>query len=276
MTERVVTFGPRSAITGVLSTPDAGSREEKPALLMWNVGANPRVGPYRFSVDMARALSRAGFTTLRFDASGLGDSSARHGASSDRESVDLDLSDAMEMLTRRVGIERFVLLGFCSSVDATHRVAVRDPRVVGTVHIEGYAFRTPKFQVRVPLRALSRFRWERRALLKLDRARARLKRQPDPQPPPPVYKRDYPDWSSFARELAGLGQRGVAMLFVYVGIDTHYNYKRQFWDMFGTPELNRAQVEVEYYAEADHTFVGVRSRRELIERVVRFMRQRFA
>jgi hypothetical protein len=259
------------------SPPDKTSAAQRPAVLMWNVGVNPRVGPYRVNVELARRLAAAGFVALRFDTSGLGDSEARHDGPSDSESVELDLADAMAAVTRRTGIERFVVLGFCSSVDAAHRVAVKDARVVGVVHLEGYAFRTPGFYRRLPLRLLSRERWKRRLRHTGNVLRAVASGGPVPTPVVRelVFQRDYPAWEDFSRELAELTTRGVYLLFVYVGLDTDFNHPNQFWEMFGSRELDRSRVDLDYFPSADHVFFDVDSRAKMMARVLQFMLRRF-
>lgn len=277
MSERILRFGPRSGLVGILSTPEASGASQRPAVLMWNVGVNHRVGPYRTFVELARELASQGFVSLRFDVSGLGDSEARRDLDPEQDPADVDLADAMSALTRRTGIERFVLLGFCSGVDAAHRVAVKDPRVVGVIQLEGYAYATPGFWLRFPFRVLSRAKWERRLRHGLEQLKARLC---GGEAAPSygnelVYERDYPDWSHYRCDLVTLSQRGVAQLFVYVGLDSAFNHSGQFWEMFGSPELDRQLLEVQYLPRADHVFYDLEARRSMCAYVVDFLRARF-
>jgi hypothetical protein len=270
--ERVVTFGRRSELVGILATPaDEAKAQQRPAVLMWNVGVNHRVGPYRIYVELCRRLADAGYAAFRFDASGLGDSEVRREAVTDSERENLDVSDAMDAITRRTGIRSFVLIGFCSSVDAAHRVSVKDKRVVGVVHIEGYAFCTSGFRRRRALRLLSLRRWERLAWRNLPQF------FPHVEPATTivqeaVYKRDYPEWSAFSHDLEQLTQRGAELLFVYVGGDMIFNHEDQFWEMFGTPGIDRRKVSVAFYPDADHTFFGVEARRSVSTRIVEWLR----
>lgn len=269
MIEKVVTFGPADQV-GILTLPSGSGAAASPAILMWNVGLNHRVGPFRIYVDLARRLAEAGFTAFRFDASGLGDSGVRREAVSDAEREDLDVADAMDAVTRRTGITSFVLVGFCSSVDAAHRVAVKHARVVAVVHLEGYAFETKGSQLRRVQRWWSVRRWERRAWLAFPKLFPSLGGPINLQVES-VYKRDYPAWPKFARELAALTQRGTSLLFVYAGGDTFFNYEDQFWEMFDTPELDHRKVRVVYFSRADHTFFDAQIREEVMARVLRFV-----
>jgi hypothetical protein len=244
--------------------------------LTWNVGINHRVGPFRIYVDLARRMTEAGFTTLRFDVSGRGDSEARREAVSDAQREALDVRDAMDFVTRRTGVSSFVLIGFCSSVDAAHRVSVADARVVAAIQLEGYAYRTPGFRLRLPLRLLSRRRWERYLKHQLSGlfpgmigGYAQLSVRET------VYKRDYPDWAQFTSDLEALVARGVGLLFVYVGGDTDYNHRAQFFKMFGSARLSAANIAVDYYPKSDHTFFGVDARRAIVERVNGWLNERF-
>lgn len=287
MSERVLSFGRRADQVGVLSVPaDSGAPAEprsssampptRPAVLFWNVGVNHRVGPFRVFVDLSRRLAEAGFVAFRFDASGFGDSAVRRDAVSDSEREELDIADAMDAVTRRTGVNRFILVGFCSSVDSAHRVAVKDPRVVGTIQIEGYSFRTKGHTLRVPLRLLNPQRWRRLRTLSTRALLGRLIGQHEPVPGGggAVFQRVYPSWPSYAREIAVLSQRQVEMLFVYVGGDTTFNHIEQFWDMFETPETDRRRIEVTYRPKADHTFYDVEQRHELVEQVIGWLSAR--
>jgi dienelactone hydrolase len=275
MMERAVSFGPNATLAGILTEPDAGSaKPSAPAVLMWNVGVNHRVGPFRIYVDLARGLAERGFVALRFDACGLGDSERREGVS-DHECKQLDVREAMDLVSRRCGIQQFVLVGFCSSVDAAHAVALADPRVVGVVHLEGHAYRTRGFRLRFPLRLLSRVRWQRYVKVRLARSRpGELRETPDGTARYNSHRRGSPPPDQFTRDLEAMAARGARFLFVYVGGDTDYNHAEQFWEMFPGWGL-RKKIEVEFYPDADHTFFAVELRRRVIERVSRFVHDRF-
>lgn len=277
MIERIVTFGPRSEQVGILCVP-AGVQDpvDRPAILMWNVGVNHRVGPFRVYVDLSRSLASEGFVAFRFDASGLGDSDTRREAVSDFEREELDLKDAMDVVAQRTGVSSFILIGFCSSVDVAHRVTMKDPRVVGAVHIEGYAFRNEGFRRYFPLRFLSVERWERLLRMKAGALVPKLAGPlGEPHPRETVYKRDYPTWSNFTRDLEALTSRGVLLLFLYVGADTNFNHKNQFWEMFGSPRLNARRIDVEYYPKVDHTFFSIAARSRAVQRIATWLLSNF-
>ena len=75
-TEHVVAFGKRQSLVGVLSRPTRPV-PDAPAIVILNTGIVHRVGHHRMYVLIARQLAAAGHPVLRFDFSGIGDSSHR-------------------------------------------------------------------------------------------------------------------------------------------------------------------------------------------------------
>lgn len=262
-TERTLTFGPRGELVGLLTEPDAPAGPPLPAVLLWNVGVNHRVGPFRFNVDLARRLARRGHAVLRFDLSGLGDSAARREALPDAERAVRDVQDALSVLRLRGVAREFVLVGFCSGVDAAHAAAVRESDVVGVVQIEGYAFRTEGFERRRRARLLSPERWLRFAATQLPvvgpRLRAALHQEA-------VFQRCYPDWGRYTEELEALAARGTRLLLLYLGGDTDVNDVGQFDEMFPMKSGRRA-VEVGYFPGTDHTLYAPGSRELVFARL---------
>ena len=272
MTERAYKFGAHGGLVGILSEPDADDRRVgAPAVLFSNIGLNHRVGPNRLYVGLARRLAAAGFTTLRFDLSGFGDSEPRRDGGTDIERAVLDTRDAMDFCEKR-GIHRFVLVGLCSGVDSMYHTALQDRRVAGGIFIEGYAYRNAGFWLRyLTIRNLQPHRWLRFARVRL----ARLSGHPpmvDPNDDPEVFERGFPSREQFAADLKTLTGRGVRMLFIYTSnADGCYNYRGQFHDAFGY----RDSIDVEYFTRADHVFSTEAYRDLLLERLVQWMDNQF-
>jgi dienelactone hydrolase len=273
MSERAITFGATSALVGILTQPEGAARRGVPAVLMSNVGINHRVGPYRIQVDLARALAQKGVTSLRFDVSGMGDSETRKGVPEGSDVGLADLREAMAFLEKKAGATSFLPVGFCSSVDAAHALALADERVRGVCYIEGYAYRTRGFWKRYPLRFTERARW----------ARILAARFPKRFPPPgggtvssgagaphSVFVRDVPTRERFATDVGTLARRDVRLLFLYSGGDTSFNHLGQFDELMAGQDL-RGKVEVDYYPKADHTFFRTADRERVIERVCRWV-----
>ena len=143
MKEKIVRFGKEGCCSGVMTEPNQKAQNnELPAVLLWNAGLLHRVGPYRLYVDLARKFADMGFLVLRFDLSGKGDSEARRENVSERERSTSDIKDAMDLLSKKNGVCKFVLLGLCSGADDAFPVGVQDSRVAGLVLLDGYGYRT--------------------------------------------------------------------------------------------------------------------------------------
>jgi alpha-beta hydrolase superfamily lysophospholipase len=274
-TEKILSFGPGETLHGILTEPPAGRRVEgAPAILTWNVGLHHHIGPHRYFVDLARVLAEAGFTSLRFDVSGLGDSEiARDDARPDAERAVADVRSAMNALKTR-GFQQFVPIGFCSSVDAAHAISVTDSEIVGVIYLEGYGIRTRGFYLHYYKRFLERNRWERLLRQKYPKlfgeqqalADATLERER-------VYVREYPTQAKLSEDIRQMMARGVRLLLVYVGGDTDYGYPEQFFEMIGGRPAGDA--EVVFYRDADHTFFLETDRRRVIARIRRWLTKRY-
>lgn len=275
--EKVISFGAEGRLHGILTEPEAGARiPGAPAVLTWNVGLHHHVGPHRVFIDLTRSLARQGFTSLRFDLSGLGDSEvSRDDARPDFERAVSDVRDAMAALRKQRGFERFVPVGFCSSVDAAHTLGVNDAQISGIVYLEGYGYRTPGFYARYPRRFLDRNRWERLLRLKYPTVFGDPPVINDPSyERERVYLRDYPTRDKLRSDVLQMVARGTRLLMIYVGGDTDYDYKHQFFEQIGTKDI-ASQIDLEFYPEADHTFFLEEDRRRVVSRVGSWMTQNF-
>jgi alpha-beta hydrolase superfamily lysophospholipase len=133
--ESPVHFGPELNLFGILCEPETHSEHSRTAIVMLNVGTNHRVGPNRLYVRMARTWARAGYTTLRFDLAGIGDSRVAAGYATTRlysRASTLDVQAAIDALFER-GAERIVLVGLCSGAYVAFQSALTDRRVVAQV-----------------------------------------------------------------------------------------------------------------------------------------------
>lgn len=278
ITERVMAFGASGALHGVLAEPAPSRRlEGAPGVLFWNVGTNHHVGPHRVFVDLARRLAELGFSSLRFDTSGLGDSAAsRDDTRPDTERNRSDVREAISALKKQRGLERFVLIGFCSSVDAAHAVAVEAPEVAGVVYLEGYQYRTRRFYLQYPARLLERNRWQRLLRLRYPQVFGEPESLNDRAlDPETVFIRDYPSEQQLTEDVRGMVARGTRLLWIYSGGDTNYSYQDQFFDFVKAPEL-RGKLDIVFYPHADHTFYLVEQRERVMEQVVAWLQREFA
>jgi dienelactone hydrolase len=126
---------------GILVRPVA-PRPGLPAIVLLNAGCVPRIGAHRQYVPLARQWAALGFSVLRLDLSGIGDSPVAPDA---EENVTYppgglgDVDRALAWLTRETGAQHFVLAGMCSGADIAFSAA-HDPRVSGIVMMNPRTF----------------------------------------------------------------------------------------------------------------------------------------
>jgi len=134
MKEEAVQFGQAGSLVGIVTSgPQAGA--DKPAVILLNPGIVHRTGPGRIYVKIARALSTSGFTALRFDFSGIGDSSVRRDNRRFAESSVDETRAAMTFLQATKRCERFILMGGCSGAAVALETALVDRRAAGVIAI---------------------------------------------------------------------------------------------------------------------------------------------
>jgi len=109
--EEVVRLPAGEGLAGILTHSSDLVSADHPAALLLDVGLTYRVGPSRLHVRLARQLATSGIPTLRFDFSGNGDSPHRSDALAFAESAPLETTKAMDWLSQRLGVQRFLLLG---------------------------------------------------------------------------------------------------------------------------------------------------------------------
>lgn len=128
---------------GTVHRPHAGSDAALPAVVMLSPGVKMRVGPGRLYVPLTEMLTALGYTVLRFDFYGLGDS---EGELPERLLPDVynnievgryvsDTVDAMNWLQRTHGFRRFLLGGLCGGAITALLAAQRDARVQGLLSL---------------------------------------------------------------------------------------------------------------------------------------------
>lgn len=156
--EAPVLFGSDDHLFGLLTRPQ-GSTEPVSDIgcLVLNTGMNHRIGPHRISVKIARRLAGAGVPALRFDLSGIGDSVAAQGRSGYRAQALEDMKAAMDYLSQRHGLRRFLVFGICSGAENGLVLALADPRVVGLLSFDGEIYMTRAVRLERKLRRMAAF-----------------------------------------------------------------------------------------------------------------------
>src|SRR5437867_9087769 len=139
MKEAAILFGASKSLVGVVTDPPEGGTS-RPAVILLNSGIIHRVGPNRLYVTLARRLAQAGFVTLRFDLSGIGDSVIRRDNVPFERSSVLETQEAMEYLATTRGTGRFLLAGICTGAVVAYHTARADQRVAGAASVTGQGY----------------------------------------------------------------------------------------------------------------------------------------
>lgn len=137
--ETPVVFGERSRLFGILTEPvHPTSDRGRPAVLLLNTGGDHHVGPHRLYPPLARRWAALGFSVLRFDLAGLGESQPAEGAADNVAYPDSAMDDiraALAFLRTARGIGRVILAGMCSGgYHAIHTVRAGLP-IAGRIAI---------------------------------------------------------------------------------------------------------------------------------------------
>lgn len=139
--EEPLQFGEGDRLSGVLTRPTTSPRSVKqlPVFVFLSAGLLHRVGPYRLHVRLGRELAQMGFSSLRVDLAGIGDSPPRPRLSY-RQSIAADFADILGILESRLGRPPLVLAGLCAGSDIATNLALKEPRVVGMVLLDPVCF----------------------------------------------------------------------------------------------------------------------------------------
>jgi dienelactone hydrolase len=246
-----------------------------PAVLIVNAGVIHRVGPHRLHVRLARRLAAAGHLAARMDVSGIGDSGPIPQQLDFRASAVADIRIALDHLTATDQVASAIVFGVCSGADNALAAAQADPRIAGLVLVDPPAYvtpqahrralvaqlRSPRTWAELPARVSARLR---RSASAADAAAGALAAQGGRQPPPQA---------AYGRQLRGLVDRGVKILSVYTAAQgRRCNHPEQLFEAF--PDV-RGRVDVQYVADANHTFTELAKQAALIETVAGWCARHF-
>jgi pimeloyl-ACP methyl ester carboxylesterase len=274
MKEDTILFGNHRSLVGVLTRPARGRLEVRLGVVLLNAGIVHRVGPGRVYVKIARELAARGFTVLRFDFSGIGDSLVRHDPVPFHESAVEEAQAAMDVLQTEKGISRFLLLGGCSGARVSLDTASLDARVYGAILINfpGEDDGNPKpdsamrkdshyflnFAIRDP-QSWGRFVGGKTNYRKLGRTLLfQIRRQLSLPAKAP------PEWFAFRESLKSLLARGFHPVFVCSAGDSRLEDLRRM----GGRDLKRmcldGKMELVVVPRSDHTFSSLFDQARLI------------
>lgn len=273
MDERVIRFGAANHLVGVLSNPQESGSSDRPLALFLNAGIVHRSGPFRLHVDLARSLAAQGYSSLRMDLSGLGDSDIRREIKDGQDRATLDAKDAMEFLTQETGCEKFVLVGLCSGAYNAHQVSIDDERIAGAVFLDGLVFRTDGFERRKRMHRMTHPRFWRNAV-KRRLVKDALERAEGDAPGGAEFFEVDRSAGEVGNEIRRMLKRDQQLLFVYTEGYDDISSRSQFQEMFDL-QPNETNLQVEYYKNFEHTYRLSAHRQIVVKRVTDWYAERF-
>lgn len=278
MNENILHFGPGRRLTGTLTLPPASATPKSTAILLLNAGVIHRMGPHRLNVKLARHLAAQGFTVLRIDLSGQGESqNAENPQSHEQQSV-TDLQAAMDHLQRITPVKRFALAGICSGAYHGVATALQDDRLSALWLMDTHTYATPRTHW---VRAMRQLRHEPVATLRGWTKRVLRILGPKPgkaaSSEEPALANDNlygkPSKAEFAADIQALLGKRVRLHVVYTGgVFWTHNYLGQWRDAFKA-HGEVANVPNELLPDADHTASTLNAQRQVVASVSRFATQ---
>lgn len=275
MTENILNFGQGDRLTGTLTLPPESSPAKSTAILLLNAGVIHRMGPHRINVKLARHLAQQGFTVLRIDLSGQGDSLTPERPQSFEQQAITDLQAAMDHLQRITPVKSFALAGICSGAHHGVATALKDERLGALWLMDTHAYPTPRTYWVRAMRQLQQqpiatlHRWSKR-ILRMPGASSGAKPAPNPMNDNPYGK---PSKAEFAADIQSLLNKRVRLQIVYSnGAFWTHNYLNQWRDAFKDHGAV-ARVPTELLPDVDHTASTLNAQRQLMASVSRFATQ---
>lgn len=270
-TEQAVSFGEEFSLNGIVCKGEGEST--RPALIILNSGLMHRVGTCRTSVALAREAAEVGMLSLRFDHSGIGDSSPRQIEASDEERMLEEINAALDFLQETFGISRFVIYGLCSGAVYSFKYALKDNRVIGLVGIDGYAYPTIRFYLRHYGLRFFRFHAWIRLLLRI--------RKLLPAKPKVTYVKEsdevdvwmwqpQPSRDFVEQGYQSLVEKGVRLYSIYTGEPFSYNYQGQMTDMYPNVDFSDL-LTIDYFPDSSHIMQEPRFQKEIRQKVLHWL-----
>lgn len=282
--ERAIRIGEHS-LFGVVSQPRPTTRRETGILLV-NAGSVYRVGPNRLHVTLARGWANLGYTVLRMDLAGLGDSATCAEAQENHPYPAHAVRDVEAAVTalREEGVKHIVVGGLCSGAHTAFHAALELDGIDGIIlvnpivfywkptdpididawriyvesrHYKQSALRWSSWRKlatgRVSLPYVGGIIWQRMAAV----GRAKLT----------AVQRQLGLWGqateSAPRDLARIASRGTEVMLMFSEGDPGHdyltlNYERDLMRLARHPKFRLRVVR-----DADHTFTALDARRRL-------------
>jgi pimeloyl-ACP methyl ester carboxylesterase len=273
LTEEPLQFGEGGRLFGILTLPSMppNKAQELPVFVFLNAGALHRVGPFRLHVRLSRELAQMGFSSLRVDLAGAGDSPPRPGLTN-QQSVQADFAEILAVLESRLGRLPLVLAGLCSGADDTIRLTLKEPRVVGMVLLDPICFPDDGFRARAvvvsvwaytnPARYIAWLKRRFKALMRL-----RGKKQEEDESVDRLTLRDLPTREQLRAAFESIREREGRVLSVFTSYASiYYNKSGQLRQVLGVNGYQQFCTEL-FWPQVHHTYWLELHRHRLMEKI---------
>jgi len=266
--DKVFLFGEKNNLVGIFSEPDnVQKNHDKPLILILNAGLVHRPGPLRMNKEFSLYLAEQGFSSFRFDLSGIGDSEkdgANNQSFSERNIS--DVGEALELIKDKVSPSKIIVMGLCTGADLAHRVAVKYTDISGSIMLDGYGYPTQRFYLKrympILLSPLRMFKIAVKLLSKLLPAKKSITTK---ESGADAYYWELPVKKHYIDDMELQHKRGNKHLYVYTrAVREYYNYEGQFVDNFASHDFC-SSVEIKYFTYADHIYAVLSHRKQLFD-----------
>ncbi len=258
-------FGQGGRLFGILTQPNKQARntQELPVFVFLNSGLIHRAGPRRLYVRIARELAQIGFTSLRVDLAGKGDSFSRSHLTTE-QSLTEDYEDIISVLEAHQSQFQLIAFGLCSGADDVIRIVPRDPRIVGMVLLDPVCGRDKGFQRRDIIRKFTQLARYQRKLKKIAN-RLVTPGLDQEQPFNSFGVRDFPTHEQMRMAFQSIHQRQGRVFSLFTSYaEGYYNQRGQMGRVLELDAYQDYCIE-HFWPGASHTYSLELHRARLIE-----------
>lgn len=270
--ESALQLGANPVMFGILHTPET---DHAPgiAFVFLNAGLIHRPGPFRLYVELARRLQDAGFTSVRIDQTGKGDSERRPGLGV-IEAADADVQVVADYFASAGQPRQLVLIGLCSGADDSFWIADTRSDIKGMIAFDGYCGKTPKFHS-IALARKARRVTPRRLLRKLasvfgGRPNGMAGGAPAGKTDELADLRNFPPDGAGAAHFHRQFEKQMQLLYVFTGdVSDYYNHPGQLHAYVEDPRADTLLREC-FLPHARHTYPFPTHREEVADIVIKW------
>lgn len=275
--EKAIVVGENPQLLGVLTKQnkyEATSDARLPTILLLNSGLLGHIGPFRLYVRMARKFADMGFSTFRFDLSGIGDSERHLDVRTRDEQHMGDIQSVMNYLDKHEKCYQYIVMGICTGADNAHKAMLKDKRVVGAVCIDGYAYQTPRYYFNLYAPKLTSFNsWKTLSRQIFNKLKSKFEHKQDVIPQNIEYRWVEPSEEKTEQDYKIFIERNVSLLAIFTA-SWPYNYLQQHADSFKNLPFGE-NLQVAYLENAEHIFPLSEDRTQLMMEIVNWLVNRF-